>query len=216
MVQIGDVLSSRGDFDGAARWYGEAIVIEPADAIEAKLDAAKARVEASHLPAEYQAIDNAAELTRGDLAALVGIRLPALVQSARKKDAVVVSDVGTHWAATWIVAVVRAGIIEPFDNHTFQPQGVVRRADLAVAMSRVLARLAAEDPNRARTWQASRMRFTDLGPTHLAYPSASMAVAAGVMETGANSTFQPSQVVTGAEALTAVARVEALVADARK
>lgn len=216
MVQIGDVLSARGDYDGAARWYGEAIVIEPSDAVEAKLDAARARAEASHLPAEYQAIEGTAQLTRSELAALIGVRLPGLVQAARKKDAVVVNDVRAHWASTWILAVARAGIIEPFDNHTFQPRGVVRRTDLAVAMSRLLARLAVDDPIRARSWQAARMRFTDLAPAHLAYPSASMAVAAGVMETGANNAFLPSKVVTGAEAVKAVARVEALAGDGRK
>ena len=212
MVQIGDVLSARGDFDGASRWYGEALVIDPNDAIEAKLDAVKARGEASHLPPEYKTIETTPQLTRGALAALIGIRLPALVQAARKRDAVVVTDVRAHWAATWILAVARAGIIEPFDNHTFQPRAVVRRADLAVAMSRLLARLATQDPIRARSWQAARMKFSDLTPTHLAYPSASMAVAAGVMVTSADNTFQPSKVVTGAEAIAAVARIEALVA----
>ena len=215
MVQIGDVLSARGDFDGASRWYGEALVIDPSDATEAKLDAVKARAEASHLPNEYKAIEATAQLTRGELAALIGIRLPAMVQAARRKDAVVVTDVRTHWAATWILAVARAGIIDPFDNHTFQPRGVVRRADLAVAMTRLLARLAAQDPIRARSWQAARMKFTDLAPTHLAYPSASMAVAAGVMTTGADNSFQPSKVVTGAEAMAAVARVEVLSGDGR-
>ena len=216
MVQIGDVLSAKGDFDGAARWYGEAIVIEPSDAVEAKLDAVKARAEASHLPPEYRAIAGTAQLTRGELAALIGIRLPALVQAARKKDAVVVSDVRQHWAATWILNVTRAGIIDAFDNHTFQPRGLVRRTDLAIAMSRLLARIAVDDPIRARSWQAARMRFSDLAPTHLAYPAASMVVAAGVMETGPNNTFQPSKAVTGAEAVAAVARVEALAGDARK
>lgn len=216
MVQIGDVLLSRGDFDAAARWYGEAVVIEPGEAVEAKLDAARARAEAAHLPAEYQAIQATAELTRGELAALIGIRLPGLVQAARKKDAVVVNDVRSHWAATWIVAVARAGIIEPFDNHTFQPRGVVRRSDLAVAVSRLLARIAVDDPGRGRSWQAARLRFSDVSATHLAYPAASMAVAAGVMDTGPNNTFQPSSVVTGAEAASAVARVEVLLTDTRK
>ena len=215
MVQIGDVLSARGDFDGAARWYGEAVVIEPSDAIEAKLDAVKARLEASHLPAEYQSIENTPQLARGELAALIAIRLPVLVQGARKRDTVVLTDVRTHWASTWILAVTRAGIIDPFDNHTFQPRGVVHRSDLAVAMSRLLGRIAADEPVRARSWQAARMRFTDLTPTHLAYPAASMAVAAGVMDAG-NNAFQPSKVVTGAEAAAAVARVETLAADARK
>jgi tetratricopeptide (TPR) repeat protein len=216
MIQIGDVLLARGDFDGAARWYGEAVVIEPSAAVEAKLDAARARAEASHLPGEYQAIATTAQLTRGDLAALIGIRLPRLVQAARKKDAVVVSDVRSHWASTWILAVAGAGIIDPFDNHTFQPNAVVRRSDLAIAMSRLLARLAVDDPIRARSWQAARMRFSDVAATHLAYPAASMAVAAGVMDVGPDNTFQPSKVVTGAEAASAVARVEVLAGDVRK
>jgi tetratricopeptide (TPR) repeat protein len=216
MVQIGDVLSARGDLDGAARWYGEAVVLDPNDAVEAKLDAVRARAEAANLPAEYKAIDGTAQLTRGELAALIGIRLPGLTQAARKKDAVVVTDVRTHWAATWILAVARAGIIDPFDNHTFQPRGVVRRADLAVAVSRLLARLTVDDPGRSRNWQTARMRFTDLAPTHLAYPAASMAVSAGVMDAGASNTFQPSRVVTGAEAVAAIAHVEMLAIDVRK
>jgi tetratricopeptide (TPR) repeat protein len=216
MVQIGDVLVARGDFEGAARWYGEAVVIEPSDAVEAKLEFARARVEAAHLPAEYKAIESTAQLTRGELAALIGVRLPALTLAARKKDAVVVTDVRTHWAATWILSVARAGIIDPFDNHTFQPRAVIRRTDLALAMSRLLARVAVDDPARGRAWQAARLRFTDLAASHLAYQAASKAVAAGVMETGAANAFQPSKVVTGAEAMAAVARVEALAADARK
>ena len=215
MIQIGDVLTGRGDFDGAARWYGEAQVIDPSDATEVKLDAARTRSEASHLPAEYKSIETTAQLTRGELAALIGIRLPSLVQGARKKDAVVITDVRAHWASTWIQAVARAGILDPFDNHTFQPRAVVRRADLAVAMSRLLARLAVKDPIRGRSWSAARMKFSDLVPTHLAYPSASMAVSAGVMTT-ADSAFQPSKVVTGAEAAAAVARIEVLTGDERK
>jgi len=216
MVQIGDVLAARGDFDGAARWYGEAVVLDPGGEVEAKLDAARARVEASRLPAAYRAIEGTAQLTRGELAALIGVRLPGLVQAARKRDAVVVNDVRSHWASTWILAVVRAGIIDPFDNHSFQPRTVVRRADLAVAVSRLLGQLAADDPIRARSWQAARIRFSDLAPTHLAYPSASMAVAAAVMDTGAGDAFQPSKVVTGAEAVAAISRVEALAGNGRK
>jgi tetratricopeptide (TPR) repeat protein len=216
MVQIGDVLASRGDFDGAARWYGEAVVIDPTDAVEAKLDAAKARAEASHLPAEYQGIEATAQLTRGELAALVGIRLPALVQSARQRNAVVVTDVRNYWASTWILAVTRAGVMDAFGNHTFQPRGVVRRSDLAVVMSRLLTRIAAQDPARGRSWQSARVKFADLAPTHLAYPAASMAVAAGVLTADRDNSFQPSRVVTGAEAIAAISRIESLANNERQ
>ena len=216
MVQIGDVLASRGDFDGAARWYGEAVVLDPSDGVEAKLDAVKARAEAAHLPAEYRAIETTAQVTRGELAALIGIRLQALVQSARQRNAVVVTDVRSHWASTWILAVTRAGVMDAFANHTFQPRTVMHRSDLAVVVSRLLARVAAQDPVRGRGWQGARMRFPDLAPTHLAYPAASMAVAAGVMSVEEDGNFHPSKVVTGAESIAAVSRIEALASNERK
>jgi tetratricopeptide (TPR) repeat protein len=209
IVQVGDLLAAQGDFDGAERSYTEALSLEPSGAVEAKLDALRIRAELARLPADYRAIDAAPQITRGDLAALIGVRLPEIVQSARRRDGVVITDIRTHWAATWMMAVARAGIMDPFDNHTFQPDAVVHRADLAIATSRLLTRLAVQDPVRGRRWTAARVRFTDLAATHLAYPSASMAVAAGVMSANGEM-FQPAQVVTGAEAIAAVSRIATL------
>ena len=160
-----------------------------ASAVDAKLDGVRARIELARLPAEYRAIDTAAQITRGDLAALIGVRLAPLVQAARRRDAVVVTDVRNHWAATWIMAVARAGIIDPYDNHTFQPRSVVRRDG-----SR-----AGDEPPARRAWRRRTRRRAGPGsrrgsgspicqPGHLAYPAASMAVAAGVMKTGRRRT----------------------------
>jgi hypothetical protein len=54
------------------------------------------------------------------------------------------------------------------------------------------------------------LKFSDLSPTHLAYPAASVAVAAGVLKTGAENNFQPNKPVSGAEALDAIASLEGL------
>jgi tetratricopeptide (TPR) repeat protein len=210
IVQIGDLLAAQGDFDGAERSYTEALSLEHSSALEAKLDALHAKAAMARLPGEFRAIDAAPEITRGDLAALIGVRLPEIVQAARRPEGVVITDVQAHWAATWIIAVARAGVMDPFDNHTFQPNAVVRRADLALAMSRLLTRLAAQDPARGRAWTAARAKFADLPATHLAYPAASMSVAAGVMSTLADNKFDPAQAVTGAEAVGAVARIATL------
>jgi tetratricopeptide (TPR) repeat protein len=212
LVAVGDLLLARGDLEGADKSYADSLALEPSDVVEAKLDDVRARTELARLPAEYRAIDAAPQITRGDLAALIGVRLAPLVQAARRRDAVVVTDARNHWAATWILAVVRAGIIDPYDNHTFQPRSVVRRTDLAQAMSRLLRLIAADNPARGRAWEAARTRFPDLSTGHLAYPAVSLAVAAGVMTTGPDNTFQPSLIVSGADAAAAVSRVEALVA----
>jgi S-layer family protein len=108
------------------------------------------------------------------------------------------------------MSVARAGIMEPFANHTFQPRAIVHRTDLAQAVARLLAHIAPQQGAQARTWESARLKFNDLSPSHLAYPAASMAVAAGVMKTVAENSFQPARAVTGAEATDAIGRLEAL------
>jgi tetratricopeptide (TPR) repeat protein len=210
IVLRGDVLAAQGDFEGAERSYTEALSLEASKALEAKLDALRAKAELARLPDEYRAIEAAPLITRGDLAALIGVRLPDVVQAARRPEGVVITDVLSHWAATWIIAVARAGFMDPFDNHTFVPAAVVQRADLAIAASRVLTQLAAQNPARGRGWAAARVKFADLAATHLAYPAASMAVAAGVMSTAGDNMFEPARFVPGAEAVEVVSRLAAL------
>jgi hypothetical protein len=162
------------------------------------------------LPADYRAIDSAAQITRGDLAALIGVRLTALLQVTRARDVGVMTDIRGHWAQSWILAVARAGVLDPFANHTFQPRTVVRRVDFAQAMTRLLAKVAVVSPAEAKAWANARGRFTDIAAGHLAYAAASTAVAAGVMTAAPDGSFQPSRVVTGAEAIEAVEHIRAM------
>src|SRR5207244_9074314 len=100
--------------------------------------------------------------------------------------------------------------MEAFANHGFQPRAVVRRIDLAEVVTRLLARVAEASPGRSSSWQGARLNFSDLSAGHLAYPAASMAVASGVMTTGANNAFQPSGIVTGKDAEEAIDRIAAI------
>ena len=181
LAQIGDMLDARGDFEGAMKAYLDALAIEPNDDLQAKVESARARADLARLPEQYRAIERAPQVTRGDLAALVGVRLAPLLQNGRSRAAVVITDLRNNWAAPWIMTVARAGVIEPFANHTFQPRTAVRRIDLAQVVNRLLAKVAETTPGRTNPWQASRMKFSDLSATHLAYPAASAAVASGVM-----------------------------------
>jgi tetratricopeptide (TPR) repeat protein len=211
LAQIGEILESAADFTAAEKAYADSLAIEPNADVEKRLDGVRERLALEKMPAEYRAIEQAPQITRADLAALIGIRLaPLLPGGPRSNEAALITDVRNHWAATWIVAVARAGVMDPFANHAFQPRTVVRRTDLAQAAARLLARVAAQNPSRARAWESARLKFTDLAPSHLAYPAASVAVAAGVMKTVGDNAFQPSRVVTGAEAIEAVSRIEAL------
>jgi tetratricopeptide (TPR) repeat protein len=209
MAQVGEILEGSGDLEGASKAYSDSLALETNADVEKRLEGIRDRLALASLPAEYRAIDEAPQITRADLAALIGIRLGSLLQNnARGRDAVLITDIRGNWASNWIMSVARAGVMEPFANHAFQPRAVVRRTDLATVVFRLLGRVAAVHPEKQKAWEGSRLRFTDLSPSHLAYPAASAAVAAGVLKTAPDNAFQPSRPVTGAEAIEAIAKIE--------
>ena len=58
----------------------------------------------------------------------------ALVQRVPAQP-VVITDARNHWASEWIMATAGAGVMEPYENHTFQPRNAIQRSDLAQAVA---------------------------------------------------------------------------------
>jgi hypothetical protein len=163
------------------------------------------RAATAHLPADYRAIPGLKQITRGDLAALVGVRLQAIGAANRQVSSAVATDVRGHWAAAWIMGAIRAGLMDVYANHTFQPRAIVRRVELAQVVSRVLG-AAGRLPSRS-----VRPPIADVGSDHLNYTDISVAVASGVMPLD-EGLFRPSRPVSGQEATDAVQRLERQVA----
>jgi tetratricopeptide (TPR) repeat protein len=208
LVGIGDLLAQRQDFSGAEASYRKAASLEPGAELSAKIASVAAMAREARLPAEFRAIPAASQVTRGDLAALLGIRLERVLASMPERQ-VVITDTRGHWAADWIMRAARAGVIEPFENHTFQPRTQVRRADLAAAVSRIVSALAARDA-ALRKRITERPKVADMSTGHLSYPAVSVAVASGVMPLGDGGRFQPGRSVAGTEAVEVVERLLAL------
>ena len=209
LLLVADILEGNGEWVKAADAYAAANAVEPAEATAAKADQMREKAAFEAMPEEYRAIETSPTVTRAQLAALVGTRLGDLLRRADARP-VVMTDVRGNWAAPWIQAVTRAGVIEPFPNHTFQPNATVRRGDLAQAVSRVLTFIAAEKPRLAARWRDPRPKFADVGPAHLLYPSVARSVSAGVMAPLEGDTFELTRPVTGSEAREAVSKLEAL------
>jgi len=216
LVQIGELLEGRGDVEGAFSAYRAALAADRTSEIELRIAQLQAKIELARLPEPYRAIERSLQVTRADIAALVGVRLGPLLQTTRSTEAPVLTDIRGHWAEAWITAVTRAGVLEPFANHTFQPSGLVRRVDFAQAVSRLLTPIAGVNPVEARAWQNAVLRFPDLAATHIAHAAASASVAAGVLRTGQDGSFQPNRALSGLEALAAMDRLEALAGPGRR
>ena len=209
-VTIGEIYEARSDYPKAIEAYAAAAALEPGEALEAKLDELRARAAFAGMPDEYKSIESAPAVTRAQLAALLGVRLEDVLKRATRTNPVVITDTRSSWAAPWILSVSRAGVMEVYPNHTFQPNAVVRRAELAEAASRALSLIAATNPKVAAAIRNARGKFADVPPTHLNYKAVSTAVQAGVMTVTSDGTFQLFRPVTGAEAIAAVNRLEEL------
>lgn len=213
LIQIGELLEQQQDFTGAEAAYRKAEAIAPSDDLSRRIAVLAEKARDAKLPAEFRAIAAADRITRGELAALIGIRLEGVLSAAPARE-IVITDVRGHWAERWITQVARAGVLEPFPNHTFQPRTQVRRADLATAVSRLVAIMAAENPS-LRPHLTARPTIADMPAGHLNYPAASVAVASGVVPLLDGNRFQVGRNVTGAEAVEAIDRLRALASATR-
>ena len=101
LAQTAELLDERQDYAGAEAAYRKAAAIEPGAGFEAKAAAEAAKARDALLPGELRAIPSAAQITRGDLAALIGVRLEPMLRAAPRAQ-VVVTDTRGDWAAPWI------------------------------------------------------------------------------------------------------------------
>lgn len=208
LSQAADLLDEQQDYTGAEAAYRKAAAIEPGAGFEAKADAAAARARDMGLPAEFRAMPSAEQITRGDLAALIGVRLEPLLRAAPRTQ-VVTTDTREHWAAPWIAEVASAGVMAPFDNHTFQPSARLRRVDLAEAVRAALAMIARTHP-AVQARLAGQPAIADMNPAHLNYPAVAAAVSSGVLPLLDGDRFDIERPVSGAEAIAAIDRLRAL------
>jgi len=209
LMLVAELLEGQSEWAKAADAYAAANAIEPSETTAVKAEQMREKAAFEAMPEEYKSIETSPTVTRAHLAALLGTRLGDMLRRAPGRP-VVVTDLRGSWAAPWIQSVMRTGVIEPFPNHAFQPNGTVRRGDLAQAASRVLALIASEKPRVAARWRDARPQFADVAPGHLLYPAAARAVSAGVMAPLDGDTFQLTRPVTGAEARDTVSKLEAL------
>src|SRR5581483_2072901 len=101
LALLGDLHEARGETDAALNAYERSIALDADPAVEAKRDAIRAQLARARLPEQYRAIDASAQITRADLAALIGVRLGDLIATAPQREVGILTDVRGNWAESW-------------------------------------------------------------------------------------------------------------------
>ncbi len=204
----GDLFESNGELELAVSAYARADAIAPSELTSDALSRTRSALRAVDLPMEYREIVTKVEITRGELAALLGVELRELLSDAGSGVSTpIFTDTRNHWASQWVIEVARAGVMRVDGRYQFEPQRVVRRGDLAEIIAATLLLIAEIDPESGRRWRAARPRFTDLTSGHLNFDSASIAVGADILDLYENDRFLPIRVVSGRDAADVVAKL---------
>ena len=74
-ILLGEIYEARGDFARAADEFASAVALQPDDAITARIETPRSRAAFAAMPAEYRSIGDSDSLTRGQLAALLAVKL---------------------------------------------------------------------------------------------------------------------------------------------
>jgi tetratricopeptide (TPR) repeat protein len=207
---LGAVLESRGKFREASVAYGRAAAIEPRPDWRTHSADLREKAELAALPADFADLPSAPSVSRAQVAAFIGIRLESLINAAPRRMTDVATDVRAHWAEPWILPVTRAGVMNIFPNHTFQPAATMRRVDLASVVAALVRLAGTSHPADMARWQAARPRFADLPVTHVSYPVVALAVASGAMAPDEAGRFAPTRLASGADLDAAVRRLTQL------
>jgi tetratricopeptide (TPR) repeat protein len=211
LTEIGSILEAEQDYAGALDAYTRAAASQPGSDLGQSIRRVRDKMALATLPVEYAQIPAAPDVTRAGLAALIGVHFPGWLEQAGTRHSGLITDARSSWAAPWILPVVRAGVMEPFPNHTFQPEAPVTRLELARIMSRLLDLAGESNSSLLSKWQGTQPGIADVPPTNLAYQALAQVVSAGVMKLSASGSFRPADTASGAEAVQAIDRVAEII-----
>ena len=207
----GELQEEVEDLPGAILAYERADRLDPTEATARRIERLDEHVRRADLPLEILEIPSKSMVTRGDLAALVGVRFPNLLRDGASRRPVIITDTRNYWGSQWIQSVTQAQVMTVDAGYRFEPTRTLQRGELAQAVAAVLDLIASLDPAAASRWDDARSSFSDMRPGHLNYPSAARAVAAGVIRVLKDDRFRPTSAVDGAEAVETVDRLAELV-----
>ncbi len=210
----GEIHEANGDLPSALTAYEQAHAADPTGQTVSNIDRVVDLMFLAGLPSEFGEISFKPSVTRGDLAALIGVRFRELLAMVDSRP-VIITDTRDHWGGEWVQVVADAKIMHVDAAYRFDPSGPVRRGDLAEIVIETLELIETQGLDYTQSSDVRAPTFTDMSATHLSYGAAQRAVVAGVMAILDNDTFQPSRLVTGPEVAKTVDRLAELVFDSR-
>jgi tetratricopeptide (TPR) repeat protein len=195
LLGAGKVQLALKHYDEAINYFRQGVNLRPGDPEAAGLlQQAQAEKLSSTLPPEYASIFTSAQVTRGDIAALLMVELTLEDRLQPSSRLAIISDITTHWAKPYIIKVVQLGIMQIFPDRSFLPYDPIHKGELAFVLDTLFKRLAIPLPN------VSAVSFSDVHQDNMYHDSVLRVYAAGLIAATTEGAFGFNDPVSGEEA----------------
>lgn len=200
LKEYAETLLENDDLSKSLDVYEKLKELIPSDKqIQERIDYLKNQLGIVELPSMYNEIPKSKAITRQDLAAIIAVKFRQYLPEPQSSPIIV--DIATSWAAKFIIKVTAASLMDIYENHTFEPNRVVTRAELAETFFRLINYLEAKGKKLIPQIPTSKIQISDIPEENLYYLPAVQMVAYQLMELSPQKRFQPDLPVSGIEAL---------------
>ena len=194
LIGAGKVQLALKRYNEARNYFKQALTLQPGDPEAGGLlqQTQTEKVRAT-LPQEYWSIATSAQVTRGDIAALLMVELMLESRLPAPARLAIISDITTHWAKPYIIKVVQYGIMGLPPDRDFRPNEPIPKGELAFVLDTLFKKLALP------LSEGGAVSFSDIPSDSDYYNSVQRVYSAGWMTAAAENSFGVLDPLSGAE-----------------
>lgn len=206
LVKLAGVYENTQKYDDAVVVYKRLLELKPGNMTYInKVNDLKIKFYDINLPTKFKNIFFKRDITREDLAALIGHYFDRYLEN---RSPVIITDIGGSFAKEQVIKVCTLGIMEVRPDHSFDRFLQVDRAAFAVVIDRLLRYLEKERGYTVNLAPAGKdLLPRDISPLHKHYKIITFMVNAQLLKLDKENQFHPTLKVTPTEVLTSIRKI---------
>ncbi|MGB2905621.1 MAG: tetratricopeptide repeat protein [Candidatus Aminicenantaceae bacterium] len=201
LAAYADTLYQSGDNSRSMEVYEQLIVMDPGnETAQQRIEVLKNRLGIFELPSQYHSIPSTESVTKEQMSALIGVKFKDVLEKPDLRPPIII-DISTSWASRYILDVASLGLLDVYPNHTFQPQKIITRAEMAETLHRLIRRLEQQGYRFIQQIPPERIQIEDVSSDNFYYRPIVMMISYDLMTMQGGRRFNPDQPASGADAM---------------
>lgn len=168
--------------------------------VKERIEILKNRLGIFELPSQYDSIALSESATKEEISALIGIKFKDSLDDTAQKTPIII-DISTSWASKYIIKMASLEILDVYPNHTFQPQKIVTRAEMAEILNRLILQLKKKGHQFIQQIPIPQIQITDVSQDNYYYRPIVAIVSYDIMSLSLGRKFNPDRSISGSDAI---------------